>query len=217
MLSQAPHQSCLRLARTLFAPDIAIAASDPRVLHDMLPDEAASLLASVPKRQREFSAGRSAARQAMTDLGHPALPVLQGADRAPVWPGGLTGSISHSKTACLGVVGSVRALGVDIEEAEPLEANLIPIICTPREQDWLAGQDPVMLRLIFSAKECAYKAQYTISRTLFGFDTLELTIDGFGFTACFLRDIAPFQTGDTLTGRFAMDRDHIITAMTLRA
>lgn len=217
MLSQAPHQSCLRLARTLFAPDIGIAASDPRILHDVWPDEADSLSASVAKRRREFSAGRSAVRQAMTDLGYATLPVLQGADRAPIWPDSLTGSISHCKTACLGVVGSVRALGVDIEEAKPLEANLIPIICTPRERDWVAGQDPLMLRLVFSAKECAYKAQYTISRTLFGFDTLELTIDGSSFTACFLRDVAPFQTGDTLTGRYAMDRDHIITAMTLRA
>lgn len=218
MLAGAPHHACLRLARPLFASDIGMAAADPGVLHDVLPEEIASLPQAVPKRQREFSAGRSAAHQAMADLGFSRLPICHGADRAPVWPKGATGSISHSTSACLAVFGSVRALGIDIEDSEPLEADLIPIICTAREQSWLSGRTALMPRLIFSAKECAYKAQYTISKALFGFQTLDVAIDETGgFTARFLRDVAPFQAGDILTGRYALNHDHIVTAMTLRA
>lgn len=217
MLDEAPHLACLHLARPLFASDIAIAAANPRVSHDIWPEEAASLPKSVTKRSHEFSAGRDAARRAMAAFGHRPEPVPHRPDRAPIWPKGITGSISHSATACLAVVGDVRALGVDIEEAAPLDPTLFPMICTPTEREWLADQPKIMSKLIFSAKECAYKAQYTLSRTLFDFQTLELQIGDGEFSARFLRDVAPFCAGACLTGVFALDDAHIVTAMTVRA
>ncbi len=216
MLTTTRPFSCLTLTRPLFDDDIAVAATDPRQDYGIDPAEAASLPRAVPKRMREFAAGRAAARQAMSDLGADAAPILQGKDRAPIWPAGLTGSISHCKTACVAVTGRVRALGVDIEDALPLPKDAVPVVCSENERAWLALRDPIMSRVIFSAKEAAYKAQYDISRALFGFETFEMTVDGDRFTVTYQQDVAPFQTGDQLHGRFAVDRDHIVTAMTLR-
>jgi 4'-phosphopantetheinyl transferase EntD len=211
------------LARALFGPDIALAAADPFADNLVLPAEAAATQRMVPARRREFAAGRDAARRAMAALGLPPVAVPMGADRAPVWPEGVVGAISHGGGACLAVAarsGKVRALGLDLEPDADLDPDLIETICTPTERAGLpafgAGR---VARLIFSAKECAYKCQYGQSRTLFGFETLEITLDPAAdrFTAVFTRDVPPFAKGRALAGLFAIGGGVIVTAMTLRA
>lgn len=200
------------LARALLPADVAVAAADPGVLYPLLPGEA--LPNAVPPRLREFSAGRHAARLAMGD---PHQPIPQGPDRAPVWPKGLSGSITHSRNACLAAVTRARHIGLDLEEDEGLAGELWDTVLLPGEQVWAQSQpDPGLAsKLIFSAKEAAYKAQYTVSRRLFGFDTLSLQINETGFFATFLRDIGPFNKGLTLNGRFAFVEGHILTAVAL--
>lgn len=217
----------LELARPLLAPDIAVAASDPQAGHlRALPVEAAGLRRAAPLRQRSFAAGRAAAHSAMQALDLPVRPVLVGADRAPVWPDGLTGSITHCDTACLAAVARIttaRAIGLDIEEDAPLDANLVAIVCTLSERAWLSGLPKAragqMAKLIFSAKECAYKCQYGQSRTLFGFDTFEITPDPDTgqFEATFARSVAPFAAGTRLAGQFAIGAGLMVTAMAQRA
>ena len=70
-------------------------------------------------------------------------------------------------------------------------------------------------KLLFSAKEAAYKAQYAISGRFFGFSGMELSFDMSGgrFTACFTSDQPPFSGGDSLKGRFAIGSEVIITAV----
>lgn len=217
----------LALARPLFGPGIGVAATDPRSdRHRALPVEAAGLRRAAPQRRHAFAAGRAAVHQAMRALDIDVRPVLIGADRAPVWPDGLTGSISHSTTACLAAVThttTARLLGLDVEEDTPLDANLVPIICTRSERAWLSGLPaPLagqMAKLIFSAKECAYKCQYGQSRTLFGFDTFEITPDPDTgqFEATFVETVPGFAAGTRLAGRFAIGDGLIVTAMTLPA
>ncbi len=213
-------------ARALFDESIAVAVTDPRSAHNRaLPQESGPMARMASIRQKAYTAGRSAAHSAMRELGHPVAPVLMAPDRAPVWPRGLTGSISHSQTCCIAAIGHmdrVAALGVDVEEDSDLDHDLLSTVCTVDERAWLSvlpqAQAGVMAKLIFSAKECAYKCQYSRSKTLFGFDTLCVTpapVSG-RFEATFLSDIPHFPVGTRLSGRFAIEDGLIITAMTIR-
>ncbi|MCF6233932.1 MAG: 4'-phosphopantetheinyl transferase superfamily protein [Rhodobacteraceae bacterium] len=213
-------------ARSLFDDCITVAATDPRAAHNRtLAQESGPMARMAPVRQKAYAAGRAAAHRAMRELGHPRAPVLMAPDRAPLWPKGLTGSISHSQTCCIAALGrldQVAALGVDVEEDSNLDSDLLPIVCTVDERAWLSAQSKtqagVLAKLIFSAKECTYKCQYPRSKTLFGFDTLCVTPDPESgqFEATFLSDVPHFPAGTRLHGRFAMGRGLIVTAMTIR-
>ncbi|WP_323782897.1 4'-phosphopantetheinyl transferase family protein [Leisingera sp.] len=215
----------LNLMRPLFAADVAVAGADPL---DALPvpfaQEAAGLSPNaVAKRRNEFAAGRSAAHQAMQQLGLPPVPVPVGRDRAPVWPAGLVGSLTHTKSCAMAVLartGDVQALGIDIEEDTPLKDALLPAICSEREQAWLRRQDNPgqMAKVIFSAKEAAYKCQYTLSRAFYGFDGMELEFDlaAGAYQAVFTAGRPPFARGEAVGGRFAVGAGLIITTAEIR-
>ena len=215
----------LALARPLFQSDVALAVTDP--LGTMAAPFAGELAClspnAVDKRQREFAAGRAAAHSAMADLGWPPQPILVGKNRAPIWPVGLTGSITHTLSCAMAVVArnsDVLALGIDVEEDTPLEDKLLPAICSDFEQDWLKRQaHPGQLaKVIFSAKEAAYKCQYTVSQRFFGFDgmNLELDLAQACFQARFTADQLPFAKNDIISGRFAIGAGVIVTMAELR-
>lgn len=216
----------LEFARPLFSDRVAMAWTDPRApMPRLMGDEVLSVEQVAPARAREFGAGRAAARAAMEMLGQCPRPVLQGEDRAPVWPPGLTGSITHSARDCLAVVTDdpdIRALGLDLEPASALDAALWPVICTPSEIDWLASLGPSQrghfAKLIFSAKEAVYKAQYVLSRTLLEFHdvTLSINLASNTFDAHFNTGIAGIDRGDQIEGRFALLSDSLLTAVELR-
>lgn len=114
---------------------------------------------------------------------------------------------------------SVMGLGLDVETVTPLDDRLIRTICTERERQWLQQQDApgLLAKLIFSAKEAAYKCQYPLSRRLFGFDGMELELDlaAARFNAVFTADQSPFQRGFTLPGRWATGTGIVVTLATL--
>ena len=207
----------------LFDVAVSVQVTDPKALHPALMDSEQSAVANaVPARQREFAAGRAAARAAMVDLGLTPVAVLAGSDRAPIWPTDVVGSISHTDGLCVAVLchsAGAQSLGVDIEEATPLDQALSLIICTEVEQKRIAGPDASQLaKLIFSAKEAAYKAQYPLTGLLFGFDHFDVKIDesNQAFIVTFLKPAPPFRVGDTLPGRFARVAGQLVTAVTIR-
>ena len=204
------------MARGLLPPGVAVAAADPRQLYPLLAGEA--LPGAVPARLREFSAGRHAARAAMAALDAPIAAIPPGDDRAPIWPAGVTGSITHSAQACLAAVarqGLTDGLGLDLEEDAPLEAALWPEICRPEELARLGDTPGLQARLIFAVKEAAYKAQYVRSATLFGFDGLSVTLTDGGFSARFIRPVAPFAADEVLQGKWARAEGHVLVACLL--
>ncbi|MDX2484294.1 MAG: 4'-phosphopantetheinyl transferase superfamily protein [Pseudodonghicola sp.] len=216
------------LARPLLPGTVALVATDPNAAQPpALPQERAALSGARPARLREFDAGRAAARRAMVQLGATPAPVLHGDDRAPIWPEGLVGTITHGAGACLAALAhrrDMRALGLDLEQATPLEPDLFETICTGAELNRLATLPPdqrgLRAKLIFSAKEAAYKAQYPLSHTLFDFQTLEIDIDTNApgqFSARFLRAIAPFAAESRLSGRYAIGGGRIVTAVAIAA
>lgn len=114
----------------------------------------------------------------------------------------------------------VQGLGIDVEEDTPLKDDLRPAICSERERRWLDQQDHPgqMAKVIFSAKEAAYKAQYALSRAFYGFDGMELEFDlpAQAFEAIFTADRAPFAKGDAVTGRFVIGAGLIVTTAEIR-
>jgi len=164
-----------------------------------------TLPGAVPQRLTEFAQGRSAARAAMQSLGHPAQAIPIGPDRAPQWPDGLTGSISHCKGACFAIVGARAVwagLGLDIEPRIPVSPDLWPTILRPEEIAALPAADAGRVALlIFTAKEAVYKAQYALTATLFDFQTLAVSLEGHHFTATFAAPVGPFAKGHRIPGR----------------
>lgn len=212
-----PDAGTLTAALRPFLPrEAEVVWADPTQQHLLLPGEA--LPGAVPARLREFSAGRHAARQGLTRLGQVLQPIPMGDDRAPIWPDGFTGSITHTKTDCLAIVAPTRCLlgvGVDMEPDDPLPYDLWDTILRPEEQIWLSRQ-PVadrgtLAKIIFSAKEAAYKAQYPLSQSLFGFDTLELSLTPRQFSARFQQAVSPFAAGDVISGHILRVDGAIVT------
>lgn len=146
---------------------------------ELAPEEAAAISRALPARRAEFMAGRLAARRAMARLGHAAHPVPAGTDRAPIWPAGICGSISHEGGLAVAVVARApAAIGVDLALDTPLEDALIPEICRPEERALVPRfhQGHFAARA-FSAKEALFKAQYPVTGVLFGFHGMEVHLD----------------------------------------
>ncbi len=177
-------ESCAPLLEQHFGPGVLCAAvptdENPAVLWD---EERAVVAAAVPGRQGEFAAGRASARQLLNRLGLPAAAIPSAVDRSPVWPPGVIGSIAHHARLCVVAMarsGPLDSLGVDTEPDEPLEPSLWPEICTPLELASLSIRPRTergrTARLLFSAKECAYKCAWPLTRRSFGFRDIEISL-----------------------------------------
>lgn len=201
-------------------------------LETLHPDEAAMMGKAVDKRRREFVAGRTLARAAMRAIGEPARPIVNGSDRAPIWPAGLTGSITHTRGWAAAVVARAHVLesiGLDVEDGSALKDSLKRQICAPEDEVELERQREsargVLAKVVFSAKEAAYKAQYARSRHYLGFMAMwiELLPDdpsaplmGGAFVAHFRQPAGEaFGIGDRLAGRFIASPQHVATAVVL--
>lgn len=177
--------------RQTLGPQIGVGVVDPcRLTLPLWPAEQPATTRMRDKRYREFAAGRVAARAAMADLGLPPAAILMGADRAPVWPEGICGSISHSQTAAVALVArntAFASLGIDVEEDTALPSDLWPEILTPGEleklQDLLPSKRGVRAKAIFSAKESVYKAQYLLTKDILDFNAVSITMAKDSFQA----------------------------------
>lgn len=142
-----------------------------------LPDQ---LHKAVLKRQVEFLAGRSCARQALAVLTGCAQALIpQQSDRSPGWPAGVVGAITHTVGYAAALVASCTMYdGVGIDCERLLAPDQLPLqrhICTPNELDNLHAMQQTwslaeLLTLVFSAKESLYKCLYPQVQTYFGFE-----------------------------------------------
>ena len=103
--------------RGLFDGRIGFGLTDPGAPQPaLMPEEAGHVAHAIHARQTEFAAGRAAARIAMRDVGFAPQAVPAQYNRAPQWPAGLAGSISHTKELCMAVVSTdAKSLGLDVE------------------------------------------------------------------------------------------------------
>lgn len=212
----------LRFAGSAIAVSVqqATAPSEP-----LWAEERVAMARAVPQRLAEFTAGRAAARTAMQALGLPKAAIPQGPDRAPIWPKGVIGSISHTDGICVamvGRIGQVSAIGIDLELDDPLPTDLWPEVCTSSELAVL-GDLPAkvageMARLTFSAKECCYKCIYPQTRTVLGFGAMQILADpdGARFEATLIQQVGAFGPNSSLRGHYARVGGFLVTAMILR-
>lgn len=143
-----------------------------------LPAEAVAVANAVPARRREFAAGRAAARLAMADAGLAPAAVPAGPDRAPRWPAGISGSITHTRHVAAALAaydGDWPAVGLDLEEARPMPPDLVDLVVGP--EDRLGDMPPSLAAtLLFSAKEAVFKAQFPVTGLWLDYRDVALTI-----------------------------------------
>lgn len=138
---------------------------------------------AVTNRQAEFLAGRLAAREAMCRIGVNITELNIGPMRQPLWPKGVTGSITHVNSLCAAIAvpsDVVSGIGIDIERSmDAATADAVrDIVLTEKEQTIFAKNcliDPnVLLTIVFSAKESFFKATSSHIGHYFEFHALQL-------------------------------------------
>jgi 4'-phosphopantetheinyl transferase EntD len=164
----------------LSVPGIAIGhrVISPGDEHALLPEEAPAFVRSVVKVRRSSGAARIVARDLLVRLGHAACALPKGSGGAPIWPDGVVGSLAHDDRMAVAAVGRSRdvgAIGVDIEPAALLPAELLDMVATPRERMRISD-DPYRGRLLFVAKEAVYKAVYPLDRTFLEHHDVEVDL-----------------------------------------
>ena len=182
--------------------------------------ERALVARAVPKRQHEFATGRRLAHQLLAELGSPDFALLSDGDRAPIWPEGVIGSISHSHGLCVVAAskrGALGGLGIDVEEADAVRPELWRRVLSKEEERWLRAQPAAQqLRLaavFFSAKEASYKAQFPQTRARLGFHDVALELDL--ASSVFHARVPGFPR--PLAGAFAIHEPWVLTGLALAA
>lgn len=198
------------IERLLTAPVVAIEAFDDAEPAPLFPDEQALVAQAVPKRRHEFATGRRCARAALAELGYPPVSLLTGPDRAPLWPDGVVGSITHTtgyRAAAVARTSQLSSVGIDAEPHQPLPGEVLHLIASPVEAQAVAAlleEHPGVRwdRLLFCAKECVYKAWYPLTGRWLDFLEAVVTLDP--ATSTFRADLpakrAELADGRVLTG-----------------
>ncbi|MGH1414888.1 MAG: 4'-phosphopantetheinyl transferase family protein [Pelagimonas sp.] len=139
------------------------------------------LCRAVDKRLAEFLAGRLVAQIAQKALGREPQEIGIAQSRAPVWPSGLAGSISHARSfcACYVVPKSAGHPGIDIEAIASGNAlkSIQQMVLGAADHTQLEKSDlfpDIAGTLGFSAKETLFKALFPTVQHHFGFACAEL-------------------------------------------
>jgi len=207
----------------ILPPGLAAAEAFGDVAPDPLfSDESSVVSTAVELRKLEFGRGRSCAHRAMVALGFAPEPVLAAVDRAPIWPAGIVGSISHCREYCCAVVGIAdrwATIGVDAELLQPMEQELQERILSTKEQRWLEHLDPTIpwTCVVFSIKEAFYKAWSHLARGWLGFHDVLVRADPVSgrFEAELVR-VPPPSCASLLRrieGRFCFDGHNVLSAI----
>ncbi|MFE5738020.1 4'-phosphopantetheinyl transferase family protein [Streptomyces celluloflavus] len=212
--------------RLLPAPIATAEAFHDDPLSAMFPEERELVARAVPQRQKEFGTVRGCARDALAQLGIAPAPILPGPGRAPRWPAGVVGAMTHCngyRAAAVARSTQLVTIGLDAEPNEPVaDPGVVDLVTRPEERAQfprLAAAHPEVCwdRLVFSAKESVYKAWYPLTGRWLDFEEASLTLDPANstFTARLLVP-GPVVAGTQLTeftGRWLIDKGLVVTAI----
>src|SRR5688500_12466696 len=117
--SSAPHETlmeCGDAGRVSMIATLVPASASAEMFSDapestMFSAEADAVAGAIAERRREFGTVRYCARRALRQLGVPPVAILPGADRAPRWPAGVVGSMTHCAGYRAAVVARSHELG----------------------------------------------------------------------------------------------------------
>ncbi len=178
------------------------------------PEELVCVAHADTRRQQAFTAGRVAARRALTALGITQFPVLRGGWGEPIWPPAVVGSISHSDQlgiASVAYADSLYSLGLDLQIQRTLKVGIERVICTGAEHSlhWHTDKNAALL-ILFSVKESAYKALHPLLRRHIGFKDIRVDFCADGqFSA------AHSASGAVVAGRYADKLGWIVSGCTI--
>jgi len=217
------------LPRPLAGAQLISTRFDPALLmEDDFARCAIAPVRGVAKRQAEYLAGRLCAREALRRVtGQPGVPAV-GADRAPQWPSGVVGSITHGDNWAAALVAPEdrwRALGLDVERLLPAERaqRLQGEILTAAEVQRLQALDDearaARISLAFSLKESLFKALYPLTLTRFYFHDAELLeIDQDSARLRLLIDLnTHWRSGAELDGQFVLFEGKVLSLVAVAA
>ncbi|PVZ05807.1 4'-phosphopantetheinyl transferase family protein [Actinomycetospora cinnamomea] len=212
------------LAAVLPAPVVTVVATADDPAAELAPEEKAAVARAVASRRAEFTTARTCARAALRRLGATPSAIPVGDKRAPVWPAGVVGAITHCagfRAAAVAWRDQVRAVGLDAEPHGPLPDGVLDAVSDAGERaelDRLAGDRPDVRwdKLLFSAKESVYKAWFPLTGRWLGFEDAELVpaLDGTFHAA--LRVPGPRVDGEEIAafdGRWVVRDGLVITAI----
>lgn len=191
----------------------------------LLEAEAAHIASAAPIRRAEFATVRHCARQALARLGKPTGPILPGRGRAPQWPTGTVGSLTHChgyRAAAVASTQDIVALGIDVESHAPLPdgvASLVTVAMEPLMLETLQQNFPALCwdKLLFSAKESIFKAWFPMMQGWLDFTECQVTIEPeTGRFSGQLLVPGPVVNGRSLRrfeGRWSVSDHHICTVV----
>lgn len=209
-------------------PDAVVSVSAREDASDLVlpPAEESAVARAVASRRNEFGTARHCAREALRRLGSPVEAVPVGERRAPVWPDGVVGSITHCtgfRAAAVAWSSRVRAIGIDAEPHDVLPDGVLAAVTDAGERAVLArlaGSWPDVHwdRVLFSAKESVYKAWFPLAHRWLGFEDAELTPCLDGTFGARIRLAGPTVDGVELrefAGRWAVRDGLVVTSVVL--
>jgi 4'-phosphopantetheinyl transferase EntD len=146
--------------------------------HALLEEEAGAFRRSAIQVRRASGAARIVARTLIEQLGHKRTALPKSPAGPPIWPEGVLGSLAHDSNVAVAAVASRETLvgvGIDIEPAEALPAELLELVTTARERASLTD-DPYAGRLFFVAKEAVYKAVFPLDHRFLDHHDVEIDL-----------------------------------------
>ncbi|MBV1911517.1 MAG: 4'-phosphopantetheinyl transferase superfamily protein [Kangiellaceae bacterium] len=171
------------------------------------------------KRLDDFRASRYCGQQVLRQLSVYDFSLLINNLRAPAWPRGIVGSLSHCESVCVGVAAnenSILGIGIDIERSTPINESYLSIICTETDKLAIEKQnDPLSAaKILFSIKESIFKCLHPRFEHWIDFKDVDVFLDmaNSRYTAKPCGDFAEQIKIETITGRWYQDRDWVISS-----
>jgi len=166
------------------------------------------------KRYNEFLAGRYCIHKAL----NVDYPLAISERKGPKWPEGVCGSLTHAGDYVSVMVSntlSFKSIGRDSEEifTPKTAGDLESLIITPSEKKIISKDFEKTLTLIYSAKECLFKALYPLTGTFFNFldaEFLNIYAHSRSFKVRLKKDLnAKYPKGMVFEGNFEFSNEFV--------
>ena len=187
---------------------------------------------AVPKRKAEYLAGRFCAKQALGKHKIENFIIKSDKNRAPLWPEGIKGTITHSNHNALVAVNNssdVLGIGIDVESVmtDKTMNDVKDAIVKGDENRFLdlPATTPgistgAVVSLIFSIKESFFKAAYPSTGYYFDFDAVTINVLDFEkniFSLTVNQDLNPkMRPGMQCSGQFCFLGEQVLSLLVLR-
>ena len=166
------------LERGIHFAEVWARAGAEAELQPLFPEEEPLVERAIAKRQREFRAGRHAARRALELSGGPNVALLRGERGEPRFPAGYRGSITHTGRAEIYAAAIATEapwlLGIDAELEQELSPELTARVASPPELEQASRVSAQPGLLVFAAKEAVYKCVSERCQRVLGFEEVRL-------------------------------------------